>query len=64
MHMKENREEAGLAIKQRVSELNEEVIELRKLVHTLLTVICEEADGIHSGAAPTIPGQPPRGYCM
>ena len=48
----------------RVSELQEEVTELRKLVHTLLTVICEEADGVHTGAAPKIPGQPSRGFCM
>lgn len=62
--MKNSHEQAEDAIKTRVSELQDEVIELRKLVNTLLTVICEEADGIHSGAAPTIPGQPSRGYCM
>ena len=36
----------------------------RKLVSTLLTIIMEEADGIQSGAAPQIPNQPRKGYCM
>ena len=64
MQMLESDDDTGLAIKRRVSELQHEVTELKKLVHTLLTVICEEADGVHSGAAPTIPGQAPRGFCM
>jgi len=38
--------------------------EQKKLVNTLLTIIMEEADGVQSGAAPTIPNQPSRGYCM
>jgi hypothetical protein len=33
-------------------------------VTTLLTIIMEEADGIQSGAAPQIPNQPRKGYCM
>ena len=45
-------------------ELREEVEELRALVNTLLTIIMEEADGVQTGAAPAIPDQPKRGYCM
>ena len=47
-----------------VEELKNEVGDLKVLVNTLLTVIMEEADGVQSGAAPTIPNQPRRGYCM
>ena len=47
-----------------VEELKHEVDDLKVLVNTLLTVIMEEADGVQSGAAPTIPNQPRRGYCM
>ena len=45
-------------------DLKEEVEELRTLVNTLLTIIMEEADGVQSGTAPSIPDQPKRGYCM
>ena len=45
-------------------ELRDEVEELRALVNTLLTIIMEEADGVQTGAAPSIPDQPKRGYCM
>ena len=48
----------------RVEELKNVVDDLKVLVNTLLTVIMEEADGVQSGAAPTIPNQPRRGYCM
>ncbi len=47
-----------------VEELKNEVEDLKVLVNTLLTVIMEEADGVQSWAAPTIPNQPKRGYCM
>ena len=47
-----------------VEELKNEVEDFKELVNTLLTVIMEEADGVQSGAAPTIPNQPRRGYCM
>jgi|TARA_B110000196_G_scaffold97284_1_gene84370 hypothetical protein len=47
-----------------VEELKDEVEDLKVLVNTLLTIIMEEADGVSSGAAPTIPNQPRRGYCM
>jgi len=45
-------------------DLREEIEELRTLVNTLLTIIMEEADGVQSGTAPSIPDQPKRGYCM
>jgi hypothetical protein len=45
-------------------QLQDDVEELRNLVNTLLTIIMEEADGVQSGAAPTIPNQPKTGYCM
>ena len=45
-------------------ELKGEVEELRALVNTLLTIIMEEADGVQSGTAPSIPDQPKRGYSM
>ena len=45
-------------------DLREEVEELKTLVNTLLTIIMEEADGVQTGAAPSIPEQPKRGYCM
>jgi len=47
-----------------VERLQTDVEELRQLVTTLLTIIMEEADGIQSGAAPQIPNQPRKGYCM
>ncbi|MFL2493426.1 MAG: hypothetical protein ACJ0HH_01560 [Candidatus Thalassarchaeum sp.] len=45
-------------------ELKGEVEELRALVNTLLTIIMEEADGVQTGTAPSIPDQPKRGYSM
>ena len=47
-------------MKRRMKELQIQVDELKDLVNTLLSVICEEPDGVHTGAAPTIPGQPHR----
>ena len=47
-----------------VEELRGEVEDLRALVHTLLTIIMEEADGVQSGNSPQIPNQPKRGYSM
>ena len=47
-----------------LEELREEIEDLRDLVKTLLTIIMEEADGVQTGAAPSIPNQPKRGYCM
>ncbi len=47
-----------------VEQLKDEVEDLRTLVHTLLTIIMEEADGVQSGASQQIPEQTRRGYCM
>ena len=51
-------------IKSRMKELQSQVDELKELVNTLLSVICEEPDGVHTGAAPTIPGQSHTKFCM
>tara|TARA_B100000945_G_scaffold304186_1_gene289456 strand:+ start:525 stop:713 length:189 start_codon:yes stop_codon:yes gene_type:complete len=47
-----------------MEELRTEVEELRELVHTLLTIIMQEADGIQTGAAPMIPNHPKRRFSM
>lgn len=47
----------------RVRELQIQVDDLKELVNTLLSVICEEPDGVASGAAPSF-GQPKMNYCM
>ena len=47
-----------------LEELKRDGEELRALVNTLLTIIMEEADGVQSGTAPSIPDQPKRGYSM
>ena len=47
----------------RVKELQTQVDDLKELVNTLLSVICEEPDGVSSGAAPSF-GQPKMNYCM
>ncbi|MBJ62743.1 MAG: hypothetical protein CMB57_05750 [Euryarchaeota archaeon] len=47
----------------RVRELQTQVADLKELVNTLLSVICEEPDGVTSGAAPSY-GQPKMNYCM
>ena len=51
-------------MKTRMKELQTQVDELKELVNTLLSVICEEPDGVHTGAAPTIPGQSHTKFCM
>tara|TARA_A100001037_G_scaffold304604_1_gene341908 strand:+ start:1547 stop:1759 length:213 start_codon:yes stop_codon:yes gene_type:complete len=63
--------EQRIELSAKIEELQKQVMEQqvgleeqRKLVNTLLTIIMEEADGVQSGAAPTIPNQPKRGYCM
>tara|TARA_B100001123_G_C14855597_1_gene845880 strand:+ start:168 stop:488 length:321 start_codon:yes stop_codon:yes gene_type:complete len=48
----------------KLEQLEAKHADLHKLVNTLLTIIMEEADGVQSGAAPTIKNQPTRGYCM
>lgn len=47
----------------RVKELQTQVDDFKELVNTLLSVICEEPDGVSSGAAPSF-GQPKMNYCM
>lgn len=47
----------------RVRELQTQVDDLKELVNTLLSVICEEPDGVASGSAPSY-GQPKLDYCM
>mgnify|MGYP005695906309 FL=1 len=51
-------------MKSRMKELQSQVDELKELVNTLLSVICEEPDGVHTGAAPNIPGQSHTKFCM
>ena len=51
-------------MQRRVKELQLQVDELKELVNTLLSVIVEEPDGVHTGAAPTIPGQGMMQVCM
>ena len=48
----------------RVKELQKEVESLKDLVNSLLSVICEEPDGVQSGSAPMITGAPREGMCM
>ncbi len=47
----------------KVKELQAQVNDLKDLVNTLLSVICEEPDGVESGAAPSF-GQNKMNYCM
>ena len=51
-------------MRRQVRELQSQVDELKELVNTLLSVIVEEPDGVHTGAAPSIPGHPHSNYCM
>ena len=60
----ERKQEQNEDVKRRVKELQHQVDELKELVNTLLSVIVEEPDGVHSGAAPTIPGQGMMQVCM
>ena len=60
----ERKQEQNEDVKGRVKEPQHQVDELKKLVNTLLSVIVEEPDGVHSGAAPTIPGQGMMQVCM
>ena len=60
----ERKQQQAEDVQQRVKELQHQVEELRELVNTLLSVIVEEPDGVHSGAAPTIPGQGMLEVCM
>ena len=59
-----NEREQGMEMRQRMTELQTQVEDLKALVNTLLSVICEEPDGQHSGAAPSLAGGPATSYCM
>ena len=48
----------------RVKELQKEVESLKDLVNSLLSVICEEPDGVQSGSAPMMAGAPREGMGM
>ena len=63
MHMTTS-EERRLIIAKEMESLQGEVEDLRKLVNTLLTIIMEEAEGVHSGAAPVHAGTPRAGISM
>ncbi|DAC54003.1 MAG TPA: hypothetical protein D7I11_05645 [Candidatus Poseidoniales archaeon] len=63
MHVERKQQQAE-EMQRRVKELQHQVDELKELVNTLLSVIVEEPDGVHSGAAPTIPGQAMMRVCM
>ena len=47
-----------------MDDLRGEMEELRALVNTLLTIIMEEADGVHSGVAQPQTPLPKSGYSM
>ena len=51
-------------LNNKVTELQNQVDELKELVNTLLSVICEEPDGVHSGSAPGAPQQGTSQYAM
>ncbi|MEC7098700.1 MAG: hypothetical protein VXW74_04550 [Candidatus Thermoplasmatota archaeon] len=59
-----NERQQGIDMKKRVNELQTQVEDLKALVNTLLSVICEEPDGEHSGAAPNLADGPSTAYCM
>ena len=58
-----NKKSGSKDTEARVQELQIQVADLKELVNTLLSVICEEPDGVASGAAPSY-GQPKMNYCM
>jgi hypothetical protein len=58
-----NNRSVSIDTEARVKELQVQVEDLKELVNTLLSVICEEPDGVTSGAAPSY-GQPKMNYCM
>jgi uncharacterized protein YlxW (UPF0749 family) len=60
----ERKQEQNEVIQQRVRDLQNQVDELKELVNTLLSVIVEEPDGVHTGAAPSLPGQGGLQVCM
>jgi hypothetical protein len=59
-----NIESDNIRMQKKVRELQSQVNELKDLVNTLLSVIVDEPDGVHSGAAPMPEGMIPRNLCM
>ena len=49
---------------KRVKELQKQVDDLKDIVNTLLSVICEAPDGANNGSVPGFSGQPLDNYCM
>ena len=62
MHVERKQQETE-EMQRRVKELQHQVDELKELVNTLLSVIVEEPDGVHTGSAPTN-GHPLANTCM
>jgi len=63
MHMSTNGESRVDTVK-RVKELQKQVEDLKEIVNTLLSVICEDPDGANNGSVPEFSGQPRDNYCM
>ncbi len=51
-------------LKRKMELLEKKQAKLEKEFSEFMRIFLEEADGVQSGAAPTIPNQPKRGYCM
>lgn len=58
-----NTTEKKIDTRARIKELQNQVDDLKELVNTLLSVIVEEPDGVHTGSAPT-GGHPLANTCM
>ena len=56
--------ESSVDTVRRVKELQKQVDDLKEIVNTLLSVICEAPDGANNGSVPGFAGQPPDNYCM
>ncbi len=56
--------ESNIDTARRVKELQKQVDDLKDIVNTLLSVICEEPDGANNVSSPTFSGQPKIDYCM
>jgi len=59
-----NKGESSVETVKRVKDLQKQVDDLKDLVNTLLSVICEEPDGASNGSTPVFSGQPRDNYCM
>tara|TARA_B100000530_G_scaffold208221_2_gene133173 strand:+ start:209 stop:433 length:225 start_codon:yes stop_codon:yes gene_type:complete len=63
MHMNTSGE-SNIDTARRVKELQKQVDDLKDIVNTLLSVICEEPDGANNVSSPNFSGQPKIDYCM